>query len=285
MTKTRLFCLITWMTSAIAGTAWAQQIPLPASLKEKGELRVGVKCDSPPAGFLDEKGNPAGIDVDMARHMAERAFGDSGKAVFTCVTAATRVQMLASGKVDVLFATMGVTEERKQTVDFATSTNWGASGILVRAGEDVRSLDDLKGKTLLTNKGAWQVGFLEKNYPQIKLVKYDNIADAIQSLRQGRGDGVTQDSHVLVVAASKDPRLKVSDVVFQIGWSAPAVRRGDTAMREFISAMVSQAKTDGTYRAAVARYAGEADLEERLHSYTTLPPDGSSDQNSVLPPP
>ncbi|QTL04790.1 transporter substrate-binding domain-containing protein [Aquabacter sp. L1I39] len=285
MTKTRLFCLTIWMTTAVAGTAWAQQIPVPASLKEKGELRVGVKCDSPPAGFLDEKGNPAGIDVDMARHMAERAFGDPGKAVFTCVTAATRVQMLASGKVDVLFATMGVTEERKQTVDFATSTNWGASGILVRAGEDVRSLDDLKGKTLLTNKGAWQVGFLEKNYPQIKLVKYDNIADAIQSLRQGRGDGVTQDSHVLVVAASKDPRLKVSDVVFQIGWSAPAVRRGDTAMREFISAMVSQAKTDGTYRAAVERYAGEADLEERLHSYTTLPPDGSSDQNSVLPPP
>ncbi len=288
MTKTGLFYVLTLAAGALAGSAgaaWSQDIAVPASLKEKGELRIGVKCDSPPAGFMDEKGNPVGIDVDMGRHIAGYAFGDPNKAVFTCVTAATRVQMLASGKVDVLFATMGITEERKRTVDFATSTNWGASGILVRAGEDVKSLEDLKGKTLLTNKGAWQVTFLEKNYPDIKLIKYDNISDAIQSLRQGRGDGVTQDDHVLVVAASKDPRLKLSDVVFQIGWSAPAVRRGDTAMREFISAMVSKGKTDGTYRAAVEHYAGEAERDERIRSYTTLPPDGSTDQNTVLPPP
>ncbi|CAH1665735.1 transporter substrate-binding domain-containing protein [Chelatococcus asaccharovorans] len=283
MTKTSLFCLVICAAGTMTGAAWGQQIAVPASLKEKGELRIGVKCDSPPSGFLDEKGNPAGIDVDIGRHIANRAFGDPNKAVFTCVTAATRVQMLASGKVDVLFATMGVTEERKQTVDFATSTNWGGSGILVRAGEEIQSLDQLKGKTLLTNKGAWQIGFLEKNYPEIKLIKYDNITDAIQSLRQGRGDGVTQDGHLLVVAASKDPRLKVTDVAFQIGWSAPAVRRGDTALREFISAMVSESKKDGTYRAAVERYAGAVELEERIQSYTTLPPDGSSDQNSVLP--
>ncbi|WAC27538.1 transporter substrate-binding domain-containing protein [Ancylobacter sp. SL191] len=286
MTKTRLLYLLTYAVLTTVGLtegAWSEDIVVPVSLKQTGELRVGVKCDSPPAGFLDETGQPAGIDIDMARHIADYAFGDPNKAVFTCVTAATRVQMLASGKVDVLFATMGVTEERKQTVDFATSTNWGASGILVRTGEEVKSLDELKGKTLLTNKGAWQVTFLEKNYPDIKLIKYDSINDAIQSLRQGRGDGVTQDDHVLVAAASKDPRLTVADFLFQVGWSAPAVRRGDTAMREFISAMVSKGKQDGTYRAAVEHYSGEAEREERIHSYTTLPPDGSSDQNSVLP--
>ncbi|MCO6187610.1 transporter substrate-binding domain-containing protein [Rhizobium sp. L1K21] len=286
MKQRTTFRLITaFSVLVLAAAAHGQDVTVPKELKEKGELRIGVKCDSPPSGFLDQSGDVTGIDVDVGRYMANYVFSDANKAVFTCVTAATRVQMLVSGKVDVLFATMGVTEERKETVDFATSTNWGSSGILVRQGENVTNLDELKGKTLLTNKGSWQSTYLEKEYPDIKLVKYDNVTDAIQSLRQGRGDGVAQDHHSLVVAASKDPRLQVADVQFQIGWSAPAVRRGDTPMRQFISAMVEKAKTDGTYVAAVKKYAQAIELDERIASYTQSPPDGSTDQNTVLPSP
>lgn len=270
---------ITLLTTVARG----QEVSVPKELTEKGKLRIGVKCDSPPSGFLNQKGEVIGIDVGIGRYMANAAFSDPDKAAFTCVTAATRVQMLISGKVDVLFATMGVNDERKKMVDFASSTNWGSSGLLVRKGENVKTLEQLKGKRLLTNKGSWQATYLEKNYPDIRLLKYDSVTDAIQALRQGRGDGVAQDHHVLIVAASKDPGVQVADIQFQIGWAAPAVRRCDRAMRRFISQMVETAKQDGTYVALVKEYAQKIELNERIASYTQLPPDGSSDQNTVLP--
>jgi polar amino acid transport system substrate-binding protein len=279
------------MSFAVLGAGLAVALPVlasaadvPEELSKRGELVVGVKCDAPPMGFLDEKGQPAGIDVDFGRYVARAAFGDPGKATFTCVTAASRVQMLMGRKVDVLFATMGVTDERKKAVDFTTSTNWDASGILVRAEDSYKSLNDLKGKTLLTNKGSWQSGYLEKNYPDIKLVKYDSVSDAIQALRQGRGDGVTQDDYLLAAAAEKDPRLKVSPIVFQVGWTAPAVRRGDTALRLFLNDLVTRAKTDGTFAASIKAHVPPGQQAEQIKNYTLPPPDGSSDQNTVLPP-
>jgi polar amino acid transport system substrate-binding protein len=276
--------MVALMATALGvGVVHADEVKVPDELRKAGQFNVGVKCDSPPSGYLDEHGTPTGIDIDFSRYIAELAFGDPNKAVFTCVTSATRVQMLNSGKVDVIIATMGVTEERKKSVDYATSSNWGGSGILVRAGDGYKSLDDFNGKTLLTNKGSWQADYIEKNYPKIQLTKFDSITDAIQAFRQGRGDGVTQDVETLIPAAEKDPGIKVADISFQIGWAAPAVRRGDKELRLFMDEMVLRAKKDGTFEKAVNKYTSGLLRKVMVPEYTALPPDGSSAQNTVLP--
>ena len=269
-------------TAAVCPHPGYAQTKIPATLQKAAQLNVGVKCDAPPAAFLDEQGKPAGIDIEFARHIAELAFGDPGKAAFTCVTSATRIQMLTTGKVDLVIATMAPTEERKKVVDFATSTNWDSSTVLVRAESRFNKLEDFNGKTLLTTKGGWQAPYLEKQYPQINLVKLDSVNDAIQALRQGRADGVTQDVEPLLAAADQDPALKLTDIAFLIGWGAPAVRRGDDELRLFINEMVSLAKKDGTFEAAVRKYASGKLREIMLDGYEKPAPDGSSSENSVV---
>jgi len=284
MYRTQLPILIVMAIGLVPGEP-ARATNIPAELAKAGELKVGIRCEAPPSGFLDEHGRPAGIDVDFARHIAELTFGSPDKAVFTCVTAASRVQMLLSKKVDLLIATLGVTDERKRAVDFATSMDWGSSGVLVRDKEDhYANLDAFKGKTLLTDKGSWQSAYLQAKYPDIHLVKYDSINDAIEALRQGRGDGLTQDLPTLVTAADKDPRLKVTNIVFQAGWSAPAVRRGDNDLRLYINTMVTRAKTDGTFVSSINKYTSGHSRELAIRAYTTMAPDGSTDQNAPLPP-
>ncbi|MDP9651241.1 transporter substrate-binding domain-containing protein [Paraburkholderia caledonica] len=260
----------------------ADSAAIPETLKHAGQLNVGIRCDAPPNGFLDESGKPAGIDADFARYIAKDAFGDPGKAVFTCVTSATRIQMLTSGKVDLLIATIAPTDERRRVVDFTNSTNWGASGVLIRKGEPFHSLKDFNGKTLLSTKGNWQAPYIREHYPQIRLVLLDSMNDAITALRQGRADGLAEDTRSMIVAVSNDPSLQLTAVGFMVGWGAPAVRRGDDGLREYVNKLLVRAKQDGTFAVAVKKYASGPLQQAVLDNYLKPAPDGSTGLNGVL---
>ena len=114
--------------------------PVPDALKKAGVVRIGIKCDYPPDGFLDNQGKNQGIEVSLAREIAADALGDAAKAELTCVNAANRIPMLVGGKVDMLVATLGITEERARVVDFSEPYAWGGSEVLVAKGSDVQEL-------------------------------------------------------------------------------------------------------------------------------------------------
>lgn len=271
-------CLMMATGAALA----AEPAALPQTLQKAGQLNVGVKCDAPPSAFLGADGKPAGIDVDFARFIAKSAFGSPDKAVFTCVTSATRIQMLTSGKVDLIIATMSPTDERKRVVDFANSINWGASGVLVAKGAPFKKLDDFNGKTLLSIKGAWQAQYVKQNYPQIRLVLLDSMSDAIVALHQQRADGFTEDVKALLPATAHDPSVEISPVKFGVSWGAPAVRRGDDSLRLYVNRMIAEARSNGTFEASVRKYTSETAVQTVLNGYLTPAPDGSSDQNTVM---
>ncbi|CAK8743704.1 hypothetical protein SODG_006840 [Sodalis praecaptivus] len=94
--------------------------PLPKYIADQGKLRVGVKCDYQPAGFLGSDGKPTGIEVDMAHHIAQLAFGSPDKVDLQCVTSENRIAALMSRKIDLILATLGIFPERQKVIDFTT---------------------------------------------------------------------------------------------------------------------------------------------------------------------
>src|SRR2546423_6459462 len=59
---------------------------LPSAVKSRKKWEIGVKCDFPPFGFIDVRGNNDGYDVQVARRFAQLAFGSTKKVDLTCVT-------------------------------------------------------------------------------------------------------------------------------------------------------------------------------------------------------
>ena len=80
--------------SATKGAARAEAAsglpPLPAEVKQRGRWNIGVKCDSPPFGYIDVQGKHAGFDVEIAKWFSRFAFGKSNRVSFTCVTTPAR---------------------------------------------------------------------------------------------------------------------------------------------------------------------------------------------------
>ena len=160
-------------------------------IKKSGKLKVAVFSDKAPFGYVDKDGNYAGYDV----YFAERLGKDLGVDVeYTSVDAAARVDVLTSNKVDITLANFTVTDERKEKVDFAKPYMKVALGVVSPENAEITDVDQLKGKTLIVTKGTTAETFFEKNYPDIKLQKYDQYADAYNALLDGRGDAFSTDN-------------------------------------------------------------------------------------------
>ena len=252
--------VMTALAGLSIGVASAQTLPpLPDSIKKHGLLRAGVKCDYPPDGFMDQAGKPVGVEIDVARHVAALAFGSPDKIEMTCVTAANRIPSLVGGKIDLIIATLGISDERKKVIDYSAPYAWGGSDVLVLKDSKVKGLDDFKGKTVITLKGAWQIGWFEKNLPEVNLLKLDNVSDGLQALLQGRADGYAHDLAVLQGIAQKNQRTRLVGELYQLGYRGVGFRKGETDWVAYVDAAVTKAKKDGIVTASIKKYA-EPDL-------------------------
>ena len=224
----------------------AQDLPaVPDAIKKQGVLRVGIKCDYPPDGYLDAQGKSQGIEVSLAKQIAAYAFGSPDKVELVCVTAANRIPSLQGGKIDLIVATLGVSDERAQVIDFSNNYAWGGSDVLVDKDSPIKSLKDFAGKNVIVMKGAWQIGWFEKNVPTAQLLKLDSISDGLQALLQKRADGFAHDLDVLRPISRKNTQVKLIGEVYQLGYRAIGIRKGETDWVAYVNAALQKAGRDG----------------------------------------
>jgi len=151
MTRNRSTVLVTLLVAlaafvAVSGLAEAQSTL--ETVKKRGKLIAGVKTDFPPFGYVDAGGKNLGFDVDVAHLFAKALFNDENHVELVAVTSGNRIPFLQSGKIDIIIATVTVTDERKQVVQFSEPYFLSGSLLLVSKASAVKSLDDLLDKKI-----------------------------------------------------------------------------------------------------------------------------------------
>src|SRR5215213_11288166 len=103
-----------------AASATVPKLPaLPSAVKSRKRWVIGIKCDFPPFGFIDVRGDNGGYEVDIARRFAELAFGKKNRVNLVCVTTPSRIPTLESGRVDIIVSTLTWTQARADQIDFS----------------------------------------------------------------------------------------------------------------------------------------------------------------------
>lgn len=205
-------------------------------IKQRGKLRVGVFSDKPPFGFVDANGNNQGFDVFIAKRFAKDLLGDENKIEFVLVEAANRVEVLQSNKVDITMANFTVTEERKQKVDFANPYMKVALGVVSPDGAPITSVEQLKGKKLIVNKGTTAETYFAKNHPDIELLKYDQNTEAFEALKDKRGVALAHDNTLLFAWAKENAGYKVGiSTLGGLDTIAPAVKKGNKELLDWVN--------------------------------------------------
>lgn len=176
---------------------------------ERGKLVVGVRDDTAPFGFRDEKGNLIGYDIDLSREIAKGILGDESKVEFVPVTASNRIMKLSSGEVDILVATMSVTNQRLQILNFSAPYYVAGQAILVNTASKCTSLRDFRGKKLIIVFGSTSENNLRSNVPEIEVIGFKTYPDAYKALKAGKAEGIVSDDTILMGYALKDKSVKL----------------------------------------------------------------------------
>lgn len=232
------------------------------SIKANGVIRVGVFGDKPPFGFVDASGVNQGYDIVFAKRIAQELLGDENKVQFVLVEAANRVEFLKSDKVDIILANFTQTPERAEQVDFTLPYMKVSLGIVVPENSPITSVEELKGKKLIVNKGTTADAFFTKNYPDIELVRYDQNTETFAALKDGRGDALSHDNTLLFAWAKDNAGFKV--VVRELGSKdviAAAVQKGNVALKDFVDNLIVKLADEQFFHKAY-----EATLKEAFTS-------------------
>jgi polar amino acid transport system substrate-binding protein len=221
--------------------------PLPAAIKQAHKWRIGVKCDTPPFGYVDLKGKNAGYDVEIAHWFSKFAFGNPNKVEFTCVTTASRIPALTSGKIDLIIATMTFTHARLQTVDFSTPYYVATGRLLVPNGSSLRVGSSLAGKTITTTGGSIYDRWLTKCFPQTQELLFQSPTLALAALKDGRADGEMFDDSFVLGVATSDPSLRLTpDRFLKLPWGI-GIAKGDKKMAKWVNSRLAILKKQNEF--------------------------------------
>ena len=203
-------------------------------IKESGTINIGVFSDKSPFGYVDENGNYAGYDV----YFAERIGADLGvKINYVSTEAANRIEYLQTGKVDIILANFTVTEERAQEVDFALPYMNVALGVVSPSDAVLTSLEDVQAQDqIIVISGTTAETYLEKNYPDIKLQKYDAYAEAKTAFENGNAIAWANDNTEVIAFAIENEGFTVG--IPSLGDAdtfAPAVTKGNESLLNWLN--------------------------------------------------
>ena len=229
-----------------------------AAIRSRGYLIVGVKFDAPPFGFADENGAVNGFEIDLMREFAERWLGDRTAVEFVQVTSSSRIDRLLNGDIDLIAATMTITPERDEKIDFSRVYFLDGQNILVNAAlrpgneADAVRIQALDNRTIAAVKGSTSIerieAFAGRNGITMTVAGFEQYDQAIRPLLEGRIDGLTTDRGILQGLAQEHAELAIlleqnfSEEPYGLG-----IRSGEDELIALINDTLLAMKADGAY--------------------------------------
>lgn len=240
-----LLLLLTVTTATMAATADDMK-----AIQARGVIVVGVKADYRPWGFIDPSGATVGMEIDMAREIADRL----GVRLETVpVTTANRIEFLRQGRIDLILATMSDTPVRRQSSTVIDPPYYaGGTNILARASMNFRHWQDLRGRRVCGIQGAYYNRAVSEKWGAV-IVAFPGVPEAQIDLLAGNCDALVQDSSLIASTLA-------SDGVKWQGFEMPLETFGEQAWVMAVSAD----NRDGTFAAFLSRLSIEWHRSGRL---------------------
>ena len=165
-------------------------------------LTIGIKYDQPGLG-LNEGGDPSGMDVDVAKAVAEAMGYTEDQIEWAEAISSAREDLLESNQVDMIFATYSITDERKERVQFAGPYFVAGQDLLVPVDSDVEGPDSLGDALLCSVTGSTSAERVRDEYGA-SLQEYGSYSECMEAMSSGTIGALTTDDTILAGFAAQE---------------------------------------------------------------------------------
>ncbi|MES9874031.1 MAG: amino acid ABC transporter substrate-binding protein [Candidatus Sedimenticola sp. 6PFRAG7] len=232
----KIYAIASAVALATAFSATAQAGATLDSVKKKGFVQCGVSTGLAGFSSADDKGNWAGLDVDICRAVAAAVFGSADKVKYSPLTAKERFTALQSGEIDMLSrnTTWTLTRDSSLGLNFAGVNYYDGQGFLVSKNLGVKSALELDGASFCIQAGTTTelnlADYFRANKMSYTPVTFDKSDETVKAFEAGRCDALTSDQSQLYALRIqlKDPgSATVLPEVISKEPLGPVVAQGD----------------------------------------------------------
>jgi polar amino acid transport system substrate-binding protein len=178
------------------------------TIKKRGRLVVAVKDNSPPLGFRNAEGNLQGLEIDIARRLAEEILGRTDAVDLKPVLNQERFSAVLDGKVDIAIAKVTLTPSRLRILRFSLPYYTDGTAVLTRE-PTIQTLGDLRGKTIAVLNRSSTVEVMRRSIPSATLVGVDSYDEAKKQLETGAIVAVAADASTLTGWRKASPEYRL----------------------------------------------------------------------------
>ena len=212
-------------------------------VQARGELQCGVSGELPGFSFVQPNGDYVGLDVDICRAIAAAMFNDSKAVEFRNLNAKERFTAVQTGEIDILSrnTTWSMSRDTSVGLEFGPVVFYDSQAIMVRKGEKIEKLEDLRNKSICIQIGTTTeqnlTDQMRKRGIPFKPIVFEEINTVFSAYSEGRCEGVTADRSQLISRRTKlakpDAHVVLAEALSKEPL-APAVADGDSRWQDLI---------------------------------------------------
>ena len=228
-----------------APAAMAQPATTLDKVKASGSFAVAYRESSIPFSYLDDKAQPTGFGWEICGRIVDQVKKATGrkdlKVQTQAVTSANRIPLLQNGTIDIECGSTTNNSDRQKQVAFATNYFYTGTRFLVKAGAPVKSLDDLKGKAVVSTTGTTNFRVIrnlnEEKKLGIELAGAKDHAESALLVQTGRALAFAMDDILLYglkAGAANPAELAVVGDAIQVEPYAIMLRKDDPAFKQLV---------------------------------------------------
>ena len=233
--------------------------------KTTGKFTLAYRESSIPFSYLGEDGKPLGFGWEMCKLIAEEVKKQTGRKDLVvesqAVTSQNRIPLIQNGTVDVECGSTTNNSERGKQVTFAINYFYTGTRFLVKADSGIKSINDLKGKKVVSTTGTTNYQILrnlndEKKYG-FELLGAKDHADALLMVESGMANAFGMDDILLygLKASSKESaKLAVVGESIQVEPYAIMFRKDDPKFQTLVNKVITNSMKSGEFEKAYKKW-------------------------------
>ncbi len=240
--------------ASLAGEAAPQMQDTLNAVIKKGELNVGTFDFFPPWGFRDAQNNIVGMDVEIAKELA-----DVLKVKLNLVPVPTtqdRINFLLSGKIDVAISNFTATLERAKAIDFSEPYVIDGIGVVYRKELKISNWADLNGKRVAVTTGSTGEILIKEQAPKANLQRFDQASTALLAVQQNKADAQIEDYTYTVYHAGRDKNLAYLNKPLSFQPYCFGVRKWDQEWLNYVNFFIYRLQQSGKMKELYKKWFG-----------------------------
>jgi polar amino acid transport system substrate-binding protein len=240
----RLLISASLATLALSATGLVNAQSAMDNIQKSKQIKIAIPTDFPPYGFVGIDLQPQGLDIDMANYIGAKM---GAKVELVVVTSANRIAYLQTKKADLVISTLGKNPEREKVIDFTSAYSPFFQAVYAPKSLAIKSMDDLKGKSIAVTRGAIEDQELSKVAPSgTDIKRFEDNNATISAFVSGQTQLLATGASVAGNMMQKNPQLNAEyKLLLKDSPNFIGVAKGEDALRTRVNAIIAEAKKAG----------------------------------------